>query len=139
MQSTLRRILYVDDDSDTCLLMGLLIEQYNEDYGVIAVGTVKKALDLMKDVTFDLFILDYRMPEMTGIELCRLIRQTDSETPIMIYSAMSRDTDREDALNAGATAYLVKPNDLENFNETVEQLMNRKYQVQPSKLSDKFA
>jgi DNA-binding response OmpR family regulator len=43
---------------------------------------------------------------------------------------MSRETDREDALNAGATAYLVKPNDLDNFNETVEQLMNRMYQVQ---------
>lgn len=128
--SSLRRILYVDDDTDTCLLMGLLIQQYNENYGVIAVGTVQKALDLISDLTFDLYILDYRMPEMTGIELCRLIRQTDSDTPIMIYSAMSRETDREDALNAGATAYLVKPNDLDNFNETVEQLMNRMYQVQ---------
>ena len=128
--SALRRILYVDDDSDTCLLMGLLIQQYNEDYGVIAVGTVKKALDLMSDLSFDLFILDYRMPEMSGVELCRMIRQTDNETPIMIYSAMSRETDREDALNAGATAYLIKPNDLDNFNETVEQLVNKKYQSQ---------
>lgn len=125
--SSLRRILYVDDDSDTCLLMKLLIEQYNDEYGVTAVGSVKKALDLINASAFDLYILDYRMPEMTGVELCRLIRQTDTETPIMIYSAMSRDTDRAAALNAGATAYLVKPNDLENFNETVEQLMNRKY------------
>lgn len=121
--SSSRRILYVDDDTDSCLLMGLLIQQYNEDYGVISVGTVQKALDLMSSLTFDLYILDYRMPEMTGVELCRLIRQTDSETPIMIYSAMSRETDRQDALNAGASAYLVKPNDLDRLNETVEQLL----------------
>jgi CheY-like chemotaxis protein len=126
--SSSRRILYVDDDPDSCILMGLLIQQYNEDYGVIAVGTVQKALNLMSDLAFDLYILDYRMPEMSGVELCRLIRQTDSETPIMIYSAMSRETDREDALQAGATAYLVKPNDLDRLNETVEQLMNKKYQ-----------
>ena len=125
--SSSRRILYVDDDADSCLLMGLLIQQYNEDYGVIAVGTIKKALDLMNDLAFDLYILDYRMPEMSGVDFCRLIRQKDSDTPIMIYSAMSRETDREDALNAGATAYLIKPNDIDKLNETVEQLMNRKY------------
>ncbi|HVE59227.1 MAG TPA: response regulator [Pyrinomonadaceae bacterium] len=125
--SSLRRILYVDDDKDACLLMGLLIQQYNEDYGVIAVGTVQKALDLMSDLSFDLYILDYRMPEMSGIELCRLIRQTDSDTPIMIYSSLAREADREDALNAGATAYLVKPNDFDNFNETIEELMSKKY------------
>jgi len=126
------RILYVDDDTDSCLLMGLLIQQYNEDYGVIAVRTVQKALDLMSDLTFDLYILDYRMPEMSGVEFCRLIRQTDSETPIMIYSAMSREIDREDALNAGATAYLVKPNDFDRLNETVEQLLNHNYSAPAS-------
>lgn len=128
--SPLRRILYVDDDSDTCLLMSLLIEQSNENYAVSAVESVKKALDLINESAFDLYILDYRMPEMTGVELCRLIRQTDSETPIMIYSAMSRPDDRQNALNAGATAYFVKPNDLERLNETVTQLMNRDDQAQ---------
>lgn len=122
--SSSRRILYVDDDPDSCLLMGLLLQQYNEDYGVIAVGTIKKAVDLINDLDFDLYILDYRMPEMSGVELCRLIRQTDTETPIMIYSAMSRDADRLEALNAGANAYLVKPNDLDILNETVERLLN---------------
>jgi len=122
--SSSRRILYVDDDPDSCLLMGLLLQQFNEDYGVIAVGTIKKALDLINDLGFDLYILDYRMPEMSGVEFCRLIRQTDPETPIMIYSAMSRDADRLEAVNAGANAYLIKPNDLDIFNETVERLLN---------------
>lgn len=129
MQSSSRRILYVDDDADSCLLMGLLIQQYNEDFGVIAVGTVQKALELMTDLAFDLYILDYLMPEMSGVELCRLIRQTDTETPIMFYSAMSRIIDREEALNAGATAYLIKPNDLDRLSDTVEQLLSRTYKT----------
>ena len=122
--SSSRRILYVDDDPDSCLLIGLMLQQFNEDYGVIAVGSVQKALDLINDLGFDLYILDYRMPEMSGVEFCRLIRQTDAETPIMIYSAVLRDADRLEALNAGANAFLIKPNDIDRLNETVEQLLN---------------
>ena len=44
----------------------------------------------MKDQPISLFILDYSLPEMSGIELCRRIRQTDSQTPIMFYSGMAQ-------------------------------------------------
>jgi DNA-binding response OmpR family regulator len=127
MISNPRRVLYVDDDEDSCLLMSLLLQQYDRDLGVVAVGSVAKALSLISDDSFDLYILDYRMPEMTGVDLCRLIRLRDSQTPIMIYSAMSRESDQLEALNAGATAYLVKPNDLDKLNVTVEQLLNHEY------------
>ncbi len=129
MNPSSRRILYVDDDADACQLMELWLQQFNENYGVTAVGTVAKALELISDLAFDLYILDYRMPELSGFELCRLIRQEDSMTPILIYSGMGRDVDLDEALRAGANAYLIKPNDLDKINETVELLLQNKYRA----------
>ena len=118
-------ILYVDDDQDSCLLMGMLLRQHNPNYGIVAVENAAEALALINGLPFDLYILDYRIPDMSGVELCRLIRQTDTETPILMYSAMGREIDRESAQRAGVTEYLIKPNDLDNFAPTVERLLNK--------------
>ena len=117
------RILYVDDDRDACELISLMLHLEVPGCEVTAVSTAYKALTIIKDEPIALFILDYILPEMTGVELCRLIRRTDAQTPILFYSAMVRAVDREAAMTAGATEYLIKPDDLNGFTATVRRLL----------------
>lgn len=117
------RILYVDNDNDGCELMGLLLERESENYEVIAVNSSEKAVNLLRELYFDLIILDWCLPERSGIELCRMIREADENVPIIFYSAMARPADRVVAKTAGASAYLVKPNDIDELGETVRRLL----------------
>lgn len=117
------RILYVDDDLDSCELMGLLLERDDEEYEVVSVRTAEKAIALMNDFSFDLYILDSRLPDSSGVELCCFIRKISQSAPVMFFSAMARPADRNAAMNAGANAYLVKPNDLDELSPTVRRLL----------------
>ncbi len=116
-------ILCVDDDDDFCELITAMLRYADTDYQLTSVATPREALDLLAHKTFDLFIFDYNLPQMSGVELCRHIRAGDSETPIVFYTATSQQSDRNAALAAGASAYLVKPNDLENIVPTIETLL----------------
>ena len=132
------RILYVDDDSDACEMLKFLLELEDKSYEVTSVSTIPKALALIENQTFELYILDQQMPEMTGVELCRLIRQTKPQIPVVFYSAMARDTDRQAALAAGANEYLVKPNDLEKLTDTVKKLLSKKLSNSTNNNSNKI-
>lgn len=125
MRFSQSRILYVDDDKDSCEMISFMLGHADENYAVTAALTAKEASALIASQIFDLYILDYALPEISGVEFCRLIREKDGKTPILFYSAMSRPVDREMGLSAGANDYLVKPNDLERFTETVKRLLDK--------------
>ena len=118
-------VLYIDDDPDARGMMQVMLHLANDSYRISAVSDVQKITALIGGGDVDLYILDYRLPEMSGIELCRLIRRTDRRTPVLFYSGMARAADREKALAAGAAEYLVKPGDLEKLTETVERLLSQ--------------
>lgn len=117
-------ILYVDDDSDSCEILKYLLEDEGGQYFVTSVLEVEKALKLMETTVFDLYILDQKMPVMSGVELCRLIRKTNLQVPIMFFSGMSGQPDRRAAMEAGANEYLVKPNDLDILVSTIKKLLS---------------
>src|SRR5713226_2567047 len=78
------RVLCVDDDEDsrvmlTTLLRLALIEAK-------AVGTAAQALSLIQTERFDLYVLDSRLPDLDGFELCRRMRAFDLHTPILFFS-----------------------------------------------------
>jgi two-component system response regulator RegX3 len=89
----------------------------------MAVGTGAEALAINAKNSFDLYVLDIWLPGMDGFELCRRIRERGSTKPIMFFSAMVRPDDRKYGLAAGANEFLVKPNDLDIFTDTVERLL----------------
>ena len=64
---------------------------------------------------FDLYVLDYWLPDLSGVSLCREIRKIDPRAPILFCTAAGRDEDRRRALRAGANAYLLKPIDATQF------------------------
>jgi DNA-binding response OmpR family regulator len=107
MQPTKRRILCVDDDEDTCFMLTRLLQQ--ENYEVKTVKSVSEALELARNESFNLYILDEWFPREAGLGLCRKVREFDPHTPIIFYSGAAFDSDKEEALYAGAQAFVAKP------------------------------
>ena len=108
------RVLYVDDDVENCELMKYWIrEECGCDISIAMDG--KEALQMIESEYFDLFLLDYCLPDTTGIKLCEKIRSLYPEAPIAVYSALDRDIDKQRALEAGATSYMVKPEELDQI------------------------
>jgi CheY-like chemotaxis protein len=132
--SEYHRILCVDDDKDCCEMISFMLEMCGLPCSVKLVNNAKEALSILENESFDLYILDYRMPEVSGLELCSKIRKKDKQTPIMFFSAMSREVDRKNVIAAGANDYLVKPNDLDRLTETVKQLVTEQMPVSTSNL-----
>jgi CheY-like chemotaxis protein len=118
-----KRILCVDDDEDTCsMLTGLL---GLVDCQATTAVTAAEALELIARGRFDLYLLDNWLPGVSGVEICREIRRSDPSTPIVFYSGAALESEREEALRAGAQAYLVKPGDVAVLVETVRRLLLR--------------
>jgi DNA-binding response OmpR family regulator len=116
-----KRILCVDDDADTCsMLTGLL---GLVDCHAATAATAAEALELIARGRFDLYLLDNWLPGGSGVELCREIRRSDPSTPIVFYSGAALESEREEALRAGAQTYLVKPGDVAVLVETVRRLL----------------
>lgn len=139
MSLPVARILCVDDDDDSCELMEIMLRQEDDGYEMTSASDARKALALIAGQSFDLYILDYSLPDTAGTELCRKIREIDSDTPIMFYTAMARPVDRQTAMAAGATEYLVKPNDLDRLTGTVRRLLNKKASVSRNESSSEAA
>jgi DNA-binding response OmpR family regulator len=129
MQPTKRRILCVDDEADTCNMLVALLGR--ENYEVTAVKTVREALDLARAESFNLYILDEWFPREAGLGLCRKIREFDRHTPIVFYSGAAFDSDKEEALYAGAQAFVAKPY-VEELLATVHRLLADKQEAAPS-------
>jgi DNA-binding response OmpR family regulator len=122
MQPHTRRVLCVDDDQDTCTMLSGLLGLV--DCQVVTAATAAEALGLMARERFDLYLLDNWLPGGSGVELCREIRRADPATPIVFYSGAGLESEREEALAAGAQIYLVKPGDIALLVETVSRLLS---------------
>ena len=75
--------------------------------------------------SYDLYLLDSWLPDGSGLDLCRKIREFDEHTPILFYSAAAYEIDRELALNSGAQGYLTKPTLNTELCDLVSRLINR--------------
>lgn len=121
MQPTKRHILCVDDNDDTCFMLSALLGQAG--YEVLTASGIAEGLRLAGGGGFDLYILDNRFTDGTGLDLCRQIREFDDATPILFFSGLAQESDRQHGLDAGAQGYLIKPNDLDKLVETVARLI----------------
>ena len=123
------RILYVEEHAESCELLALWLGGYG--YELVSANTLSEGLRLAKSGTFDAYILSGKFIDGTGLELCLLIRQFDPATSIVFYSALARDSDLVAAVDAGAQAYLIKPNDFEQIAPTIKRLINTKTLTKP--------
>ncbi len=101
-------ILLVEDEQH--IAQGLIFNLQQEGYQVIHTVTAEEAMERLDHYQFSLAILDRMLPgNMNGLELCRYIRASDSQLPILMLTAMNRDQDRIKGLKDGADDYIAKP------------------------------
>ena len=119
-----KRILIVDDDEMVLIAVNELLKQ--EGYEVYPASNGSEALEKLDQGTYDLIMLDIIMPEMSGFELCKKIREMENykETPIIVITTEGASEDRERALALGANEYITKPIQTMKILETVKKLMN---------------
>jgi CheY-like chemotaxis protein len=120
------RILHVDDDPDVRLLMAGSLQEFG--YDVQTAGTVNEALQLAKRTSFDLCILDVRLPDGTGIELCQQLRELQPDVPIVYYTAYADDQSQQEALSICGDAYLRKPASINEWEKTIKDLLAQRKQ-----------
>lgn len=101
------RILFVEDDPEQ--LEPLYAALSKAGHIVDAVEKGETAQWLLSEKTYDLLILDWMLPQISGIELCRYVRQTGQASPILMLTAKDTTQDKVIGLDAGADDYLVKP------------------------------
>jgi len=99
-------ILVVDDEPQITRVLKTTLS--SQGYGVRTASDGDEAVQLMKDWTPDLVITDLRMPNMTGLDLCRYVRAR-SRTPIIVLSVKGEERVKVEALDAGADDYVTKP------------------------------
>ena len=120
MPSINRRILFVDDHQDTHAILATLLGRSGHE--VVVVDNPLSALVFARNQAFDLFIFDKLFTSGTGIDLCRRIREFDPLTPIVFFSGDGREAARYESINAGAQAYVTKP-DLDGLLSIVNSLL----------------
>lgn len=113
------RILYVDANQDNCEF----VMRDLTDYEVTCAGAAEDALLLGKSGSFDLILLDDRLPGATGIELCQELRAHDRVIPILILSGPDDEAMRKRAREAGAQDYWPTPVDLEAVGQELRRLL----------------
>jgi two-component system OmpR family response regulator len=121
MEHTKARILHVDDHQDTRLMMAALLQ--DRGYGVLTAGSVGEALELAKEINFDLYILDVRLPDGTGVELCQKLHEMRPGVPILYYSAYGDAAEVERSLAICGNAYLKKPVCIGDLESQVAKLL----------------
>lgn len=123
MNSDLRkkRILSVEDDADSRELLEFVLS----DYEVVFAGGIREALAAFKNKDFHLCLLDSRLSDGDGTDLCSKIRVLNESVPIVFASGVGNKSDIQKAISSGAQAYLVKPYFPEELQKIVKELIER--------------
>ena len=121
METRQHHVLYIEDHEDTRELVTLVLAERN--YRVTTGSTIADALKLAREHYFDLYMLDSWLPDGSGIDLCKRLREFDPGVPIMFLSGAAYEADKETAINSGAHGYLTKPADLDVLCSEVSKLI----------------
>jgi DNA-binding response OmpR family regulator len=117
-----RRVLCAEPHEDTCRLITLLLERQGHE--VVSAQSIAECVGLAEAEGFDLYMVDDDYIDGTAIQLCKRLREMKPATPVLFFSAQAFRRDRELALEAGATAYLTKPDDLFDIVSTVNSILS---------------
>ncbi|MFA7695287.1 MAG: response regulator, partial [Methanoregula sp.] len=103
-------VLYVDDEPALLDLAPLYLER-SGSLSIATTDSAKKALDMLKEQSFDAIISDYQMPGMDGIGFLKKIREQFDGIPFILFTGKGREEIVIEALNSGADSYLQKGGD----------------------------
>jgi CheY-like chemotaxis protein len=124
------KILLVEDYKHSQIIVTRLLKKNNFE-SIVVVENGQEALDAVKEQQYDLILMDMQMPVMNGFEATRKIRELADyrDTPIIALTAFAMKGDREKCLDAGATDYIPKPIDSQEFIQKVKYYTDTKVEV----------
>jgi DNA-binding NtrC family response regulator len=120
-------ILVVDDEKSMRDSMHMLLK---EDYHVHLANSGKEAIELIKQQSIDLVLLDIRLPEIDGIEVLKLIKGHDDSIEVIMVTAVVMVKHAVEAIRIGAYDYITKPFDIDSLQEQVEKVLEKKMLLQ---------
>jgi two-component system response regulator PilR (NtrC family) len=115
------RILYVDDHDDSAEMLKLVLADV--DYEVESARTVDQAVEMASTIEFDLYVVDKRLPDGSGLELLKKLNKLTPGIPSIVYTGDVYEVHREQAMAAGAHAFVCKP-DIETLIKTVHDFLS---------------
>ena len=119
------RLLLVDDDEAACRLLAEVLER--EAYVVVPALSVDEALSKVDEVgPFDAVLTDLRMPDKSGLDLLRVLRERDPGALVLVLTAFGDAAAAGEAIRAGAYDFISKPYDLAALRETLSRSLGRR-------------
>lgn len=117
------QILVVEDENEIRELISLLL--LRQGHRVQQCGSAVEALEYVKREKFDLIVLDWMLPQMSGVEFLRAIRATGSQGPVLMVTAKAEPEDICVGLDAGADDYVTKPFENDVLAARIKALLRR--------------
>lgn len=123
------KVLLVEDE---CRIAKALAEVLSDQsYVVDIAGDGQVAWEFIRAFPYSLIVLDWMLPKLDGINLCRQLRQAGYSMPILLLTAKDTSTDKVMGLDAGADDYVVKPFDLQELMARIRALLRRGMTILP--------
>jgi DNA-binding response OmpR family regulator len=123
VNKTMSRILVVEDEAG---LSGAIQEWLQDECYVVTVESDgQEALKKLKSGTYELALLDWMLPNLSGLEICQSFRAAGGSTPILMLTAKSTLSAKEEGLDSGADDYLTKPFSMRELSARVRALLRR--------------
>ncbi len=122
----MKTVLVVDDTKNIRILLSTCLEL--EGYRVLTASNGKEALELFEKEKLDLAFLDIKMPELSGTEVLKRIRDQGIETPVIIITAFATVKNAIECTRMGAVAYLQKPFTADKILHVLEELKLKEQQ-----------
>jgi DNA-binding response OmpR family regulator len=117
------KILLLEDDFKLAREIKSFLKQQAFECEIVYDGSLFMRQSKLDE--FNLYILDINVPSLNGLEVCKLIRKTDKQSPILMLTAFSDVEDKVSALSFGADDYLVKPFHFDELNARIMALLRR--------------
>lgn len=123
MGSGMTRILVVDNEKSMREFLSILLEK--EGYQVSTAEDGQRALDLCRDITYDLVITDIKMPNMDGLELLHRVKEISRGTPVIMITAYASTETAVQAMKEGAYDYITKPFNVDEIKMVIKNAIDR--------------
>lgn len=122
----MKRILLAEDEEILRMLIVDTLE--NQDFLIDEAGDGQEALNYLEEHVYDLIILDYMMPILTGLEVIKKVKLTkgNKNTQILMLSAKNQQSEQEKVIKAGADYFMAKPFSPIQLLETVVEIINER-------------
>jgi two-component system OmpR family response regulator len=121
------KILVVEDDLDLSAMISDWLSY--EHHLVECVHDGQEGLDRLKSCKYDAVILDWQLPNLCGVDICKKFRQNGGATPVIMLTGKDTISDKEFGLDAGADDYLTKPFHIKELAARIRALLRRASQA----------